>query len=148
MDQRQLEGARLFGQRLGMFAPALTRTLTELAEDPEANRHGGVAWCMVMHAHGTAQWLSNCKRADGRRMISELLARWDAGREDLPAQANPELKVGAVPKDVTINGDRAEHYANVLQTAIGCLRDGTPGSPETIVEVVTLLQTLQGDIPA
>ncbi len=38
-----------------------------------------------------AQYVSNGARKDGRELIEGLLARWKAGRADIPAHYNPDL---------------------------------------------------------
>ncbi|MEY5098662.1 MAG: hypothetical protein RJA36_1381, partial [Pseudomonadota bacterium] len=39
-----------------------------------------------------AQYVSNATRDDGRELIESLLARWKAGRADIPAHYNPDLR--------------------------------------------------------
>jgi hypothetical protein len=47
---------------------------------------------LVCQAEQVAQYVSNTKRADGIELIESLLARWKAGRADIPAHYNPDLK--------------------------------------------------------
>jgi hypothetical protein len=47
---------------------------------------------MVLQADKTAQYVSSLDRKDGRELIESLLARWKAGRADIPAHYNPDLR--------------------------------------------------------
>ena len=51
-----------------------------------------IAFVLVMQADGVAQYISNTKREDGAELIESLLARWRAGRADIPAHYNPDLR--------------------------------------------------------
>lgn len=51
-----------------------------------------IAFVLVCQADGVAQYVSNTKREDGAALIEGLLARWKAGRADIPAHYNPDLK--------------------------------------------------------
>lgn len=51
-----------------------------------------IAFALVIHVDGTAQYTSNCRRDDGIVMIEDLLSRWKTGRADIPAHYNPDLK--------------------------------------------------------
>lgn len=51
-----------------------------------------VAFVLVLQVGGVAQYVSNASRADGTELIESLLARWKAGRADIPAHYNPDLK--------------------------------------------------------
>ena len=51
-----------------------------------------IAWVLVCQADGVAQYVSNASRMDGTELIESLLARWKAGRADIPAHYNPDLK--------------------------------------------------------
>lgn len=51
-----------------------------------------IAFVLVVQADKVAQYVSNTKRADGTALIESLLARWKAGRADIPAHYNPDLK--------------------------------------------------------
>ena len=50
------------------------------------------AFVLVVCTDGVSQYVSNASRADGTMLIEELLARWKAGRADIPAHYNPDLK--------------------------------------------------------
>lgn len=51
-----------------------------------------IAFVLVVQADNVAQYVSNTKREDGAALIEDLLARWKAGRADIPAHYNPDLK--------------------------------------------------------
>lgn len=51
-----------------------------------------VAFVLVVSTDGVSQYISNASRADGTELIEALLARWKAGRADIPAHMNPDLK--------------------------------------------------------
>jgi len=50
------------------------------------------AFVLVCQADGVAQYVSNTDRKAGRDLIEGLLARWKAGRADIPAHYNPDLR--------------------------------------------------------
>ena len=74
---------------------ALSLSMQQLArvvDDFLANRAGErLPFVLMLQLDGAAQYVSNCARADGAQMIRDLLARWDAGRADIPAHYNPDL---------------------------------------------------------
>lgn len=74
--------------RLQDIASSLSEVLEEVAGEP-------IAFVLVLSADKTAQYISNASRADGKEMIESLLARWKAGRADIPAHYNPDLSNGA-----------------------------------------------------
>jgi hypothetical protein len=51
-----------------------------------------IAFVLVVQADQVAQYVSNTKRSDGVALLEDLLARWKAGRADIPAHYNPDLK--------------------------------------------------------
>ena len=71
--------------RLQDIAQSLAEVLDEVAGEP-------IAFVLVLNADKTAQYISNCDRKDGRELIESLLARWKAGRADIPAHMNPDLR--------------------------------------------------------
>ena len=71
--------------RLQDIAQSLAEVLDEVAGEP-------IAFVLVLQADKAAQYVSNCDRNDGRELIESLLARWKAGRADIPAHYNPELR--------------------------------------------------------
>lgn len=70
--------------RMQDIAQSLAEVLDEVAGEP-------IAFVLVLSADKTAQYVSNASRADGTEMIEGLLARWKAGRADIPAHYNPDL---------------------------------------------------------
>ena len=70
--------------RLQEIAQSLGEVLDDVAGEP-------IAFVLVLQADKTAQYISNCDRKDGRELIESLLARWKAGRADIPAHYNPDL---------------------------------------------------------
>ena len=70
--------------RLQDVAQSLAEVLDEVAGEP-------IAFVLVLQADKVAQYVSNCDRKDGRELIENLLARWKAGRSDIPAHYNPDL---------------------------------------------------------
>lgn len=51
-----------------------------------------IAFVLVCQADGVAQYVSNATRQDGAALLESLLERWKAGRADIPAHYNPDLK--------------------------------------------------------
>lgn len=51
-----------------------------------------VAWVLVLQTDGVSQYVSNTERADGVELIQSLLDRWQAGRADIPAHYNPDIR--------------------------------------------------------
>lgn len=72
--------------RLQSIAQALSEVLDEVAGEP-------VPFVLMLNADKVAQYISNCDRKDGRELIEMLLARWKAGRADIPAHYNPDLRL-------------------------------------------------------
>jgi len=50
-----------------------------------------LGFVLVVSTDLVAQYVSNTERKDGAEMIEGLLARWKAGRADIPAHYNPDL---------------------------------------------------------
>jgi hypothetical protein len=75
---------------------AVSLSMQQLAQEVDdflAARAGErVAFVIVASVGGVSQYVSNAARADGVDMIEHLLARWEAGRADIPAHYNPDLK--------------------------------------------------------
>jgi len=74
--------------RLQDIAQSLSDVLSDVAGEP-------IAFVLVLSADDVSQYISNCKREEGAALIESLLARWKAGRADIPAHYNPDLKPGA-----------------------------------------------------
>jgi hypothetical protein len=70
---------------LQQIASNLNELLTEIAGEE-------IAFVLVVQADKVAQYVSNTKREDGAELIESLLARWKAGRADIPAHYNPDLR--------------------------------------------------------
>lgn len=71
--------------RMQDIAQSLADVLADVAGEP-------IAFVLVLNADKTAQYVSNCSRQDGRELMESLLARWKAGRADIPAHYNPDLR--------------------------------------------------------
>jgi len=71
--------------RMQDIAQSLADVLADVAGEP-------IAFVLVLNADKTAQYVSNTARADGVEMIESLLVRWKAGRADIPAHYNPDLR--------------------------------------------------------
>lgn len=75
---------------------AISMSLQQLAQEVDdflALRAGErVPFAITLRVGGVAQYVSNCARSDGVQMIRDLLARWEAGRADIPAHYNPDLR--------------------------------------------------------
>jgi len=71
--------------RMQDIAQSLADVLADVAGEP-------IAFVLVLSADKTAQYVSNASREDGKEMIESLLARWKAGRADIPAHYNPDLR--------------------------------------------------------
>ena len=71
--------------RLQDIAQSLAEMLDEVAGEP-------VPFVLVLQADKVAQYVSSLDRKDGRELIESLLARWKAGRADIPAHYNPDLR--------------------------------------------------------
>lgn len=71
--------------RMQDIAQSLADVLADVAGEP-------VAFVLVISADDVSQYVSNASRKDGIEMIEGLLARWKAGRADIPAHYNPDLQ--------------------------------------------------------
>lgn len=78
--------------RLQDVAQSLSDVLDEIAGE-------AVPFVLVLQADGVAQYVSNCERQDGVALIESLLERWKAGRSDIPAHYNPDLKAPSGAKE-------------------------------------------------
>jgi len=65
-------------------AASINDVLHQIAGEP-------VAFVLVLQSGGVAQYVSNATRDNGAALIEDLLARWKAGRADIPAHYNPDL---------------------------------------------------------
>lgn len=80
-----MSASLLLSLRLQDVAQSLADVLDEIAGEP-------VPFVLVLEADKTAQYVSSLDRKDGQELIEHLLARWKAGRADIPAHYNPDLK--------------------------------------------------------
>lgn len=81
------------------IAAGLAEVLTEIAGEP-------IGFVLVVNADHIAQYVANVKREEGTRLLTELLERWRAGRADIPAHMNPDLK----PVDLAQVGGETPGY--------------------------------------
>lgn len=51
-----------------------------------------VSYVLMVNVDDVTQYVSNTDRKDGEALIESLLARWKAGRADIPAHYNPDLR--------------------------------------------------------
>lgn len=79
-------------ERLSVLLPTLA-DLIEGALKEITGQH--VPFVLVLQVDEIAQYIANVKREDGKAIIEELLARWKAGRADIPAHYNPNLPKGS-----------------------------------------------------
>ena len=77
--------------RLSVSLQAIAQQLDDALADVAGKR---VNFVLVLDADDVSQYISNCQRADGVAIIEGLLARWKAGRADIPAHYNPDLPKG------------------------------------------------------
>jgi hypothetical protein len=77
--------------KLSLRLQDIAQSLDDVLLDVAGERIGFV---LVLNADGVAQYISNANRKDGRELIESLLARWNAGRADIPAHYNPDLPKG------------------------------------------------------
>ena len=75
--------------RVSIALPQLADILSEYLKAVAGQE---IAFVLVVQADKVAQYVSNTKREDGAELIESLLARWKAGRADIPAHYNPDLK--------------------------------------------------------
>lgn len=76
-----------FSVQAQVLASALDKLLAEITGEP-------TAFVLVVSTDKVAQYVSNAARKDGVDLLESLLARWKAGRADIPAHYNPDLPKG------------------------------------------------------
>ena len=75
--------------RLSVALQSIAGQLEDALSDVAGER---IAFVLVLQADGVSQYISNATRKDGVELIESLLERWKAGRADIPAHYNPDLK--------------------------------------------------------
>lgn len=75
--------------RISIALPVVAEFLNDLLTEAAGEE---IAWVLVVQADKVAQYVSNASRTDGTELIESLLARWKAGRADIPAHYNPDLR--------------------------------------------------------
>lgn len=73
---------------------ALPTLATEIDHFLENVAGEPVAFLLVVGTDDAMQYVANVKREEGVALLEDLLARWKAGRADIPAHYNPDLKLG------------------------------------------------------
>ena len=74
--------------RLSIALPIVAQHLTDILAEAAGEE---IAFVIICQADGVAQYVSNTNREFGVELIESLLARWKAGRADIPAHYNPDL---------------------------------------------------------
>lgn len=82
-----MSASMLLSIHMQAIADALSAVLDGFAQE-------SVPFVLVLATDGIAQYVSNLKRQDSVELMETLLARWKAGRADIPAHYNPDLKKG------------------------------------------------------
>lgn len=74
--------------RLSVSLQGIASQIEDALADAAGQR---VHWVLIVNADDVAQYVSNADRKNGVELIESLLARWKAGRADIPAHMNPDL---------------------------------------------------------
>lgn len=74
--------------RLSVSLQGIASQIEDALADAAGER---VHWVLIVNADDVAQYVSNADRKNGVKLIESLLARWKAGRADIPAHYNPDL---------------------------------------------------------
>lgn len=77
--------------KLSVALQEISHILEVLLEQAAGER---ISFVLILNADNVSQYVSNCKREDGVKLIEHLLERWRKGRADIPAHYNPDLKGG------------------------------------------------------
>ena len=75
--------------RLSIELQTIASALNEMLSEAAGKE---ITWVLLCSADDVAQYISNASRPDGRALIESLLQRWTAGRADIPAHYNPDLR--------------------------------------------------------
>lgn len=86
-----------------------------------------IPFVLVLQTDGVAQYVSNTERKDGAALIESLLNRWKAGRADIPAHYNPDLRPTSAESAGREEAIRWRAVTDELpdadETVLVCLRD-------------------------
>jgi len=82
MDNEKMTNVALSLQDLAQF---LQDYLEDRADEP-------IGFVLMVQTGKVTQYVSNCDREDGMKLIQKLLERWEKKRADIPAFYNPDLK--------------------------------------------------------
>lgn len=74
--------------RLSVSLQGIASQIDDALTDAAGER---VAWVLIVSADDVSQYVSNADRKSGTALLESLLARWKAGRADIPAHMNPDL---------------------------------------------------------
>lgn len=75
--------------RLSVSLQGIASQIEDALTDAAGER---VHWVLIVNADDVSQYVSNADRKSGTELIESLLARWKAGRADIPAHYNPDLR--------------------------------------------------------
>lgn len=74
--------------RLSVSLQGIASQIDDALTDAAGER---VNWVLIVNADDVSQYVSNADRKSGTALLESLLARWKAGRADIPAHMNPDL---------------------------------------------------------
>jgi hypothetical protein len=74
--------------RVSLSLQGLAQYIDDFLKERAGER---VSYVLMVNVDDVTQYVSNTDRKDGRELIESLLARWNAGRADIPAHYNPDL---------------------------------------------------------
>lgn len=74
--------------RLSVSLQGIASQIDDALADAAGER---VHWVLIVSADDVSQYVSNADRKSGTDLLESLLARWKAGRADIPAHMNPDL---------------------------------------------------------
>lgn len=74
--------------RLSVSLQGIASQIEDALTDAAGER---VHWVLIVNSDDVSQYVSNADRKSGTELIESLLARWKAGRADIPAHMNPDL---------------------------------------------------------
>ena len=74
--------------RLSLSLQEISKILDGMLEQAAGER---ISFVLILQADHIAQYVANCKREDGVKLIESLLDRWKSNRADIPAHYNPDV---------------------------------------------------------